>query len=274
MKRLQKKRKETNNMNYYQALRSTIATHGIKLGDKIVVTHKPSLTECIGWTINWCLNMDRYVGEKGIVFEIGRNNGCSVSFESGECFSFPVFCLKVINPSNDNIIEAYKVLQKKSNLQINDLVQVTRGNTKNELGCACGDTDLSESKKEATSMNAIGKITKITPRSIRVKFGKCDWLFPYFALRKIEPKLEDYTTKYYSNGKDITDEISKNGLKSINSQINKRKKNVTDFKKNLVDISIPAATIRNNIAGVEPAPQNRTIMDLFTDVEQYDNDVI
>jgi hypothetical protein len=257
------KRKEKIELNYYKALRTLIAGYGIKLGDTVVVDHKPSTCECVGWTINWCSNMDKYIGIEGIVFELGRDNGISVTFESGENYSFPVFCLRTIRSADDEIDKAYEILQKYSALKIGDIVQVIRSNEQGELGCACYSSDSTKTKKEAVESSAIGEIIKMNPRSIRVKFGKCDWTFPYFALRKMEPELKQLETRYFSDGKDITNEISKGGLEQIEKNIVKTKKTIAKFKKNLVDITVPAAKLRASAAGRETPPINRSIMDMF-----------
>lgn len=263
---INKARRENPKMNYYEALRTIIANYGIKLGDTVIIDHKPSTCECVGWTIGWCSNMDNYIGIEGTVFEIGRENGISVNFPTGESYTFPVFCLRVTKDSSEKIDVAYEILQKRSNLKVGDIVQITRSNEQCELGCACRSSDFTPTKKETVESGAIGEIIKINPRSIRVKFGKCDWTFPYFALKRIEPELKQLETRYFSKGKDITDDISKSGLKQVNKKINKAKKNVKKFKKNLVDITIPAATLGyrdSDTTGDLLAPENRSMMDLF-----------
>jgi hypothetical protein len=260
-----RQRKEKPQMNYYEALRTLIAGHGIRLGDTVIVDHKPSTCECVGWTINWCSSMDAYIGVEGTVFELGKNNGVSVTFPSSESFNFPVFCLRTTNGAESKMNKAYETLQKMSSLRLGDLVQIIRSNEQSELGCACHSSDFSPTKKEAVENNAIGEIIKMNSRSVRVKFGKCDWSFPYFTLKKIEPKLEQLTTKYFSDGKDITNAINKMGLKQIEKSIKKNKKNIKQYKKNIVDITIPAAKLGEGEA--VPVVENRTLMDLFGDEE-------
>jgi len=248
-------------MNRYKAIREVIANYNIKINDIVIVDHIPSTCERIGWTINWCNDMDSLIGQEGIVFEIGRDNGISVSFPNGNNYSFPVFCLKVIEDTGNKINEAYKTLQLDSCLEVSDIVQVIRSNKASELGCACFSSDSTEIKNEVVESKAIGKIIAINPRSIRVQFGKCDWAFPYFSLKKVEPKLEDIKTRYFSDGKEITHEINQNGIKEINKKIKTRKDNKTEYKKNLVDIKLPAATLEE--LSTSPRTANRSIMEAF-----------
>jgi NADH:ubiquinone oxidoreductase subunit len=68
---------------------------GIKVGDAVRVLRKAEGGE-MGWNQVWVSEMDKYVGEDGVVGECYGSNGFLVQFPGGKGWRFPFFVLEKI----------------------------------------------------------------------------------------------------------------------------------------------------------------------------------